>query len=167
MSGFRTFFNKNLNADQGISRASWQSLFGTAVWNGKVWVFPDNGSTKVGIHGSFRVPTDINPVSPVFATVDWSAVVNTGDVVFFFHYNHVTSGNSFKETTWEEELEQDDAAPATTGHIVQTTVSLGLTPVAGALVQYYFGVAGDNVNCDLGSDALIIDAGFEYTKAVA
>lgn len=131
-----------------------------------VLIFNDT-STDVGVYGVFVVPQNYS-TSPAIIPV-WSATATTGNVRWQFNYRAIGGDDteSLDQTTFQETIEANDAAPSAIHE--RLTPSLSLTAgnlAAGDLVEFYLVREGsDTTNDTMSAAAMLHDLIFQYADA--
>lgn len=99
----------------------------TAPWGALLAIFKDT-STRIGIHGSFRVPRNYSAATtnPTIV-VPWSSGTTSNNVVFDFDYRAHAIGEGFNQSGTSESVSVTDAAPGTAWNYESAILTLNKT----------------------------------------
>lgn len=133
------------------------------LWDEMVWIFP-NGSTRIGLKGSFRVPTEYSATAAIL--VSWTSTVTTGDVEWDFDYRSVAIGESKDQATAQETVNINDTAPGSVN--LRQEASLSLTDsnlAAGDEVSFELFRDLTDVGDTMGGPAIVFGLYFSFAVA--
>lgn len=134
-------------------------------WEHQVWVFED-GSTKISLHGTFRVPEAY--VDSASLELVWGTTATTGDVEWEFDYRAVGGNDteSLDQATAQENVGSNDTAPSSTDN--RMTFSISLTDgnfLAGDTVQFKLSRDNSDAGDTIAADVFLVSAEFQFADA--
>ncbi|PHR58812.1 MAG: hypothetical protein COA47_10425 [Robiginitomaculum sp.] len=159
----------NASINGALTNGAYQnpySIYATNdVWNGLVWVFPDNGN-RTGLTGRFRVP--IGYVDSANFIVEWTSTAIVGDTFWDIDYRVVTGltdTTSMDQTGETQAVALGATAAPTTAHnrMLNDIDVLDTNFSAQATIEWSLFRNDVEVGDDMAAAGLLLDLFFEYS----